>query len=78
MITGASRTPEAPADFRSAVQRRAPSNHTVWPDAWVKQIDPDYIIPAHCTGLNTIIAVHRAIPQKLVMPSTGTRVIFGA
>jgi 7,8-dihydropterin-6-yl-methyl-4-(beta-D-ribofuranosyl)aminobenzene 5'-phosphate synthase len=43
-----------------------------------KQIDPDYIIPAHCTGLNTIIAVHRAIPQKLVMPSTGTRVIFGA
>lgn len=43
-----------------------------------KAINPDYIIPAHCTGLNTIIAVHRAMPQKLVMPSTGTRVIFGA
>jgi len=43
-----------------------------------KAINPDYIIPSHCTGLNTIIAVHRAIPQKLVMPSTGTRVIFGA
>ena len=43
-----------------------------------KTINPDYIIPAHCTGLNTIIAVHRAMPQKLVMPSTGTRVIFGA
>jgi hypothetical protein len=36
------------------------------------------IIPAHCTGLNTIIAVHREMPGKLVMPSTGTRVIFGA
>ena len=24
-----------------------------------KEIDPDYIIPAHCTGLNTIIAMHR-------------------
>jgi 7,8-dihydropterin-6-yl-methyl-4-(beta-D-ribofuranosyl)aminobenzene 5'-phosphate synthase len=43
-----------------------------------KAINPDYIIPSHCTGLNTIIAVHRTMPQKLVMPSTGTRVIFGA
>jgi 7,8-dihydropterin-6-yl-methyl-4-(beta-D-ribofuranosyl)aminobenzene 5'-phosphate synthase len=43
-----------------------------------RDIDPDYIIPAHCTGLNTIIAVHSAMPKKLVMPSTGTRVIFGA
>jgi 7,8-dihydropterin-6-yl-methyl-4-(beta-D-ribofuranosyl)aminobenzene 5'-phosphate synthase len=43
-----------------------------------KEINPDYIIPMHCTGLNTIIAVHREMPKKLVMPSTGTRVIFGA
>ncbi len=43
-----------------------------------KIIDPDYIIPMHCTGLNTIIALHREMPKKLVMPSTGTRVIFGA
>ena len=43
-----------------------------------KAIDPDYIIPAHCTGSNTIMAVHREMPAKLVMPSTGTRVIFGA
>ena len=43
-----------------------------------KAIDPDYIIPAHCTGLNTIMAVYREMPAKLVMPSTGTRVVFGA
>lgn len=42
------------------------------------EINPDYIIPSHCTGVNTIIAVHREMPKKLVMPSTGTRVIFGA
>jgi 7,8-dihydropterin-6-yl-methyl-4-(beta-D-ribofuranosyl)aminobenzene 5'-phosphate synthase len=42
-----------------------------------KDIDPDYIIPMHCTGLNTIIALHREMSKKLVMPSTGTRVIFG-
>ena len=43
-----------------------------------KDINPDYVIPEHCTGLNTIMAVHRVMPGKLVMPSTGTRVIFGA
>jgi 7,8-dihydropterin-6-yl-methyl-4-(beta-D-ribofuranosyl)aminobenzene 5'-phosphate synthase len=43
-----------------------------------KAIDPDYILPAHCTGLNTLIAVQRELPAKLVMPSTGTRVVFGA
>jgi 7,8-dihydropterin-6-yl-methyl-4-(beta-D-ribofuranosyl)aminobenzene 5'-phosphate synthase len=43
-----------------------------------KEIDPDYVIPAHCTGLNTIIALHQTMPRKLVMPSTGTRVTFGA
>ena len=42
-----------------------------------RAINPDYIIPMHCTGMNTIIAVHRVMPQKLVMPPTGTRVIFG-
>jgi 7,8-dihydropterin-6-yl-methyl-4-(beta-D-ribofuranosyl)aminobenzene 5'-phosphate synthase len=42
-----------------------------------KAINPDYILPAHCTGLNTIFAVHRELPAKLVMPSTGTRVFFG-
>ncbi len=41
-------------------------------------IGPDYVIPMHCTGINTIIAIHREMPRKLVMPSTGTRVIFGA
>jgi 7,8-dihydropterin-6-yl-methyl-4-(beta-D-ribofuranosyl)aminobenzene 5'-phosphate synthase len=43
-----------------------------------KRINPDYLIPGHCTGINTIIAAHREMPKKLVMPSTGTRVIFGA
>jgi 7,8-dihydropterin-6-yl-methyl-4-(beta-D-ribofuranosyl)aminobenzene 5'-phosphate synthase len=44
----------------------------------LREIDPDYIIPMHCTGLNTIIAIHREMPGKLVQPSTGTRVSFGA
>jgi 7,8-dihydropterin-6-yl-methyl-4-(beta-D-ribofuranosyl)aminobenzene 5'-phosphate synthase len=44
----------------------------------LKQINPDYLIPMHCTGLNTIGAIQREMPEKLILPSTGTRVIFGA
>ena len=43
-----------------------------------KAIDPDYLIPMHCTGFNTIAAIQREMPKKLIMPSTGTRVVFGA
>jgi hypothetical protein len=32
----------------------------------------------HCTGSNTIAALQRELPEKLVLPSTGTRVVFGA
>ena len=43
-----------------------------------KALGPDYIIPEHCTGPNTIFAIQRQMPTRLVMPSTGTRVVFGA
>ena len=43
----------------------------------MKEINPDYLIPMHCTGLRTIMAIQREIPQKLILPSTGTRVVFG-
>jgi metal-dependent hydrolase (beta-lactamase superfamily II) len=32
----------------------------------------------HCTGWNTIMALQREMPMKLILPSTGTRVVFGA
>jgi hypothetical protein len=32
----------------------------------------------HCTGFNTMMAIQREMPTKLIMPSTGTRVVFGA
>jgi 7,8-dihydropterin-6-yl-methyl-4-(beta-D-ribofuranosyl)aminobenzene 5'-phosphate synthase len=42
-----------------------------------RQINPEYVIPMHCTGINTIMALHQAMPRKLIMPSTGTRIVFG-
>ena len=49
--------------------------HTV---AAFQEIDPDDLIPMHCTGFNTITAIPREMPGKLMLPSTGTRVVFGA
>ena len=43
-----------------------------------KQINPDYLIPMHCTGLTMIAAIMREMPEKLITPSTGTRIVFGA
>jgi 7,8-dihydropterin-6-yl-methyl-4-(beta-D-ribofuranosyl)aminobenzene 5'-phosphate synthase len=45
--------------------------------ATMKEINPDYILPMHCTGFRAIMAVQRDMPEKLIMPSTGTRVVFG-
>jgi metal-dependent hydrolase (beta-lactamase superfamily II) len=45
--------------------------------AAMNEINPDYLIPMHCTGLRTIMAIQREMPEKLIMPSTGTRVVFG-
>jgi 7,8-dihydropterin-6-yl-methyl-4-(beta-D-ribofuranosyl)aminobenzene 5'-phosphate synthase len=43
----------------------------------LKEINPDYLIPMHCTGFRTMMATEREMPQKLILPSTGTRVVFG-
>jgi metal-dependent hydrolase (beta-lactamase superfamily II) len=47
-----------------------PLRHIPW-------INPDYLIPMHCTGFRTMMAIEREMPQKLILPSTGTRVVFG-
>jgi 7,8-dihydropterin-6-yl-methyl-4-(beta-D-ribofuranosyl)aminobenzene 5'-phosphate synthase len=43
-----------------------------------KEIDPDYILPMHCAGFDTMAQLRREMPEKLILPSTGTSVVFGA
>ncbi|MEX2145829.1 MAG: MBL fold metallo-hydrolase [Candidatus Rokuibacteriota bacterium] len=74
-ITGVRRIHAIVGGFHLAPASDAVVARTV---AAFKEIDPDFILPMHCTGFNTIVAVHQAMPKKLVMPSTGTRVVFGA
>jgi 7,8-dihydropterin-6-yl-methyl-4-(beta-D-ribofuranosyl)aminobenzene 5'-phosphate synthase len=44
----------------------------------LKQISPDYLIPMHCTGFFTEALIDHVMPNRLIEPSSGTRVAFGA
>ena len=44
----------------------------------IKSLDPDVIIPMHCSGDNFIRAVRAQMPDKLLEATTGSRVTFGA
>ncbi|MPZ58770.1 MAG: MBL fold metallo-hydrolase [Rhizobiales bacterium] len=56
----------APADYISQVM------------AEIKALDPDVIIPMHCSGENFIQAVRAQMPDRLLLATTGSRVTFGA
>ncbi len=42
----------------------------------MKKIDPDYVIPCHCTGRNAIMAFERAMPGKFILNMAGTKMTF--
>jgi hypothetical protein len=42
----------------------------------LKEIAPDFIIPAHCTGIRAIIKIANALPKAFVESSVGTTFLF--
>jgi 7,8-dihydropterin-6-yl-methyl-4-(beta-D-ribofuranosyl)aminobenzene 5'-phosphate synthase len=46
--------------------------------AEIRRLDPDVIIPMHCSGANFIQLVREQMPSKLLVTSTGSRLTFGA
>jgi 7,8-dihydropterin-6-yl-methyl-4-(beta-D-ribofuranosyl)aminobenzene 5'-phosphate synthase len=46
--------------------------------AALKQINPDYVIPMHCTGEVFIETVRNEMPNQLIRSYTGSRYTFGA
>lgn len=44
----------------------------------IQQLDPDVIVPMHCSGNNFIAAVRERMPDKLLVSTTGSKLIFGA
>jgi 7,8-dihydropterin-6-yl-methyl-4-(beta-D-ribofuranosyl)aminobenzene 5'-phosphate synthase len=56
----------------------APADYLNQVVAEIKKLDPDVIVPMHCSGENFIRAVREQMPEKLLVSYTGARVTFGA
>ena len=46
--------------------------------AELKKLEPDVVIPMHCSGMGFIQAMREQMPDKLLLSTTGSRVVFGA
>jgi len=46
--------------------------------AEIKKLEPDVIIPMHCSGDNFARAVRAQLPDKLLVSTTGVRMTMGA
>ena len=55
----------------------APQEYVVRTVQALKDIEPDYVIPMHCTGAAFTWMVRDAMPDKLILSYTGTRFVFG-
>jgi len=55
----------------------APEEYVARTVAALKDLDPDYVIPMHCSGATFTWMVRDAMPGKLIMSYTGTRFVFG-
>ncbi|MBU2515410.1 MBL fold metallo-hydrolase [bacterium] len=44
----------------------------------LKEFDPEYLIPTHCTGRDTIIAMEKAMPEKFILNMSGTKLVFAS
>jgi 7,8-dihydropterin-6-yl-methyl-4-(beta-D-ribofuranosyl)aminobenzene 5'-phosphate synthase len=50
-------------------------DHTV---AELKSLDPDVVVPMHCSGAKFINAMRAAMPDRLVASNIGSRFTFAA
>jgi 7,8-dihydropterin-6-yl-methyl-4-(beta-D-ribofuranosyl)aminobenzene 5'-phosphate synthase len=46
--------------------------------AELKALEPDAVVPMHCSGMNFIVAMREQMPERLLLSSIGTRLTFGA
>lgn len=46
--------------------------------AGLKELDPDYLVPTHCTGRNAILQMEREMPDKFIVNMAGTKLTFAA
>jgi 7,8-dihydropterin-6-yl-methyl-4-(beta-D-ribofuranosyl)aminobenzene 5'-phosphate synthase len=55
----------------------APADYLTQVVAEMSKLNPDVVIPMHCSGLNFTQEAQRQMPGKVLTSTTGTRVTFG-
>jgi 7,8-dihydropterin-6-yl-methyl-4-(beta-D-ribofuranosyl)aminobenzene 5'-phosphate synthase len=56
----------------------APADYLTQVVAEIKKLEPDVVIPLHCSGLNFVQEAQRQMPGKVLVTTTGSRITFGA
>ena len=56
----------------------APKDYLTQVVSEIKKLEPDVVIPMHCSGTNFVQAVRQHMPDKLLVPTTGSLISFGA
>jgi len=42
----------------------------------LKALDPEYVIPTHCTGRKAVMNIEKEMPDKFLLNMSGTRMVF--
>jgi len=44
----------------------------------LRELDPTYIIPTHCTGRKAVMHLEKEMPDKFLLNMSGTKMVFAA
>jgi 7,8-dihydropterin-6-yl-methyl-4-(beta-D-ribofuranosyl)aminobenzene 5'-phosphate synthase len=44
--------------------------------AALKELNPQYIVPTHCTGRQAAMRIEKEMPEKFLLNMSGTKMIF--
>jgi 7,8-dihydropterin-6-yl-methyl-4-(beta-D-ribofuranosyl)aminobenzene 5'-phosphate synthase len=56
----------------------APADYLTQVIAEIKKLEPDVLIPMHCSGLNFLLEARTQMPGSVINTSTGSKLIFSA
>jgi 7,8-dihydropterin-6-yl-methyl-4-(beta-D-ribofuranosyl)aminobenzene 5'-phosphate synthase len=56
----------------------APKDYLTQVVAEIKKLQPDVLIPMHCSGLNFVAEARAQMPDNVLVTTTGSRITFGA
>ena len=56
----------------------APADYLKQVVAEIKKLEPDVLIPMHCSGLNFLLEARAQMPGSVINTSTGSRLVFSA